>query len=120
MNLNEKIRKLRTEKKWSQAELAEKLDITPGHITRLETGKFTPSTEVVRKLSRIFDVSADFLLDDSIDNEYDQNVINSPLMKRIQLISSLDKQQQEAIMTIIDSMIKEKKMRDILNQSSVN
>src|SRR4030043_106752 len=47
---------LRNNKGWSQAELADKLSLSHGHITRLETGKFNPSTEVLKKLSLLLDV----------------------------------------------------------------
>jgi transcriptional regulator with XRE-family HTH domain len=118
MKLYEKIKSLRTQKDLSQAELAEKIGLSHGHITRIETGKFNPSTEVLKKIAELFDVSADFLLDDSADNEYDIEVKNKPLAERIKLISSLDDKQQDAIITIIDSMVKEKKMKEVLTQTS--
>src|SRR5271157_6509836 len=114
MTLHEKIKNLRIKKGLSQAELANEIGLSSGHITRLETGKFNPSTEVLKKLSQIFDISADYLLDDSTDNEYDIDVKNKPLADRIKLVSSLDEKQQEAVITIIDSMVKEKKMKEVL------
>ena len=118
MTLHEKIKNLRIKKGLSQAELANEIGLSSGHITRLETGKFNPSTEVLKKLSQIFDISADYLLDDSTDNEYDIDVKNKPLADRIKLVSSLDEKQQEAVITIIDSMVKEKKMKEVLTQSA--
>lgn len=118
MKLHEKIKNLRNNKDWSQAELAQKLGLSHGHITRLETGKFNPSTEVLKKISELFDISADFLLDDSTDSEFDIEIKNKPLSERIKLISSLDPKQQEAILTVIDSMVKEKKMKEVLTQNS--
>jgi transcriptional regulator with XRE-family HTH domain len=117
MKLYEKIKTLRNKKGLSQAELADKIDLSHGHITRLETGKFNPSTEVLKKIADLFDVSTDFLLDDSTDNEYDIDVKNRPLAEKIKLISTLDEKQQEAVITIIDSMVKEKRMKDVLTQS---
>jgi transcriptional regulator with XRE-family HTH domain len=120
MKIYEKIKQLRTSKNLSQAELAEKLDLSHGHITRLETGKFNPSIEVLKKIADLFDVSADYLLNDSIDGIYDTEIQNEPLNNKIKLISTLEPKQQEAIITVIDSMLKEKKMKEVLNQNLVN
>lgn len=120
MKLCEKIRKLRNNKDWSQVEFSKKLGITPGHVTRLETGKFNPSVEVLKKIAQLFEVSIDYLLDDTLDNEYDVGIKNEPLSDRIKIISSLDPKQQEAIMTIIDSMVKEKKMKEVLTHDLIN
>ena len=117
MELHEKIKTLRTQKGLSQAEFAEKIDLSRGHITRLETGKFNPSTEVLKKIANLFDVSTDFLLDDSSDTPYDIDMKNKPLADRLKLLSSLDEKQQEAIITIIDSMVKEKKMKEVLTNT---
>jgi transcriptional regulator with XRE-family HTH domain len=117
MKLHEKIKTFRTQKGLSQAEFAEKIGLSRGHITRLETGKFNPSTDVLKKIAVLFDVSADYLLDDSTDNEYDIDIKNKPLIERIKLISSLDEKQQEAVITIIDSMVKEKKMKEVLTHN---
>lgn len=118
MKLHEKIKNLRTQKGLSQAEFAEKIGLSRGHITRLESGKFNPSTDVLKKIANLFDVSADYLLDDSTDNEYDIDIKNKPLIEKIKLISTLDAKQQEAVITIIDSMVKEKKMKELLTQGS--
>jgi transcriptional regulator with XRE-family HTH domain len=117
MKLHEKIKSLRVKKGLSQAEMASKIGLSHGHITRLESGKFNPSTEVLKKIADLFDVSTDFMLDDSTNNEYDIDVKNKPLAEKIKLISSLDEKQQEAVITIIDSMVKEKKMKEVLTHS---
>ncbi len=62
MPLGEKIRQLRGERGWSQGELAARLGGDPGQISRYETGKISPSIDVVVKLAETFDVSADYLL----------------------------------------------------------
>jgi transcriptional regulator with XRE-family HTH domain len=64
MQLGEKIRQLRGERGWSQGELAARLGGDPGQISRYETGKISPSIDVVVKLAETFDVSADYLLID--------------------------------------------------------
>lgn len=61
MNISSRIKQLRTEKKWTQAELAERLGIRQKQISAYERGTNVPSTEVLIKLAETFDVSLDYL-----------------------------------------------------------
>lgn len=62
MKLGNKIRKLRTERGWTQSELAEKLSVSESAISYYETGKREPDTETLHKLATLFNVSLDYLL----------------------------------------------------------
>ena len=53
---------LRTEKGLSQEELAEKLFVTRQAVSRWENGETLPSTEVLKLLSKFFQVSINTLL----------------------------------------------------------
>jgi len=61
MGLGERIRKLRQERKWTQADLAERLGIQQKQISAYERGANYPSTEILIKLADTFDVSLDFI-----------------------------------------------------------
>ncbi len=56
------IKSLRKENKMSQAELAKQLNVTQQAIGKWETGKSTPDTDTLKRLSEIFNTSIDFLL----------------------------------------------------------
>lgn len=56
------ILKLRTEKGWSQDELAEKVFVTRQAVSRWENGDTTPNTETLKALSKLFNVSINTLL----------------------------------------------------------
>lgn len=64
MTINEKISVLRRNLGMSQDELAEKLDVSRQSVSKWESGKSLPETDKVLALSKLFNVSADFLLDD--------------------------------------------------------
>ena len=51
------IMELRTKNGLSQDELAEKVYVTRQAVSRWETGETTPSTEALKLLSKLFDVS---------------------------------------------------------------
>ena len=64
MKLSEKIFTLRKEKGLSQEELAEKLNVSRQAVSRWEGGSALPDATNVLQLSRLFEVSADYLLND--------------------------------------------------------
>jgi len=49
-----RIRELRTAKGWSQADLAEKLDVSRQSVNAVETGKFDPSLPLAFRIARLF------------------------------------------------------------------
>jgi transcriptional regulator with XRE-family HTH domain len=58
----ERLSKLRTEKKLSQAELASRLNIAKSTLAMYETDKREPSFETVERIADFFDVKVDYLL----------------------------------------------------------
>lgn len=58
----DKLKELRTNKKLSQTELAEKLGVSRGSISFYENGERTADIDFVYKAAQFFNVSADYLL----------------------------------------------------------
>lgn len=58
----DKLKELRTKKKLSQTELAEKLGVSRGSISFYENGERTADIDFVYKAAQFFNVSADYLL----------------------------------------------------------
>ena len=55
------IRRLRTDRGWTQEALAEQLHLTPQSVSRWETGQSLPDVSQVPQLARVFGVSTDTL-----------------------------------------------------------
>jgi putative transcriptional regulator len=49
-----RIRDLRAERGWSQAELADKLDVSRQTINAIETGRYDPSLPLAFAIARLF------------------------------------------------------------------
>lgn len=62
--MKNRIRVLRAERGWSQAELAEKLEVSRQSINAVETGKFDPSLPLAFRLARIFEMKIEEIFDD--------------------------------------------------------
>lgn len=64
MNLSEKITALRTERKLSQGDVAEKLEVSRQSVSKWETGQSVPELDKIVKLADLFGVSVDELVRD--------------------------------------------------------
>ena len=52
--MNNRLKVLRAERNWSQAELAVRLDVSRQAVNAIETGKHDPSLPLAFRLSRLF------------------------------------------------------------------
>ncbi len=71
MQLSEKILTLRKQSGMSQEELAEKLNVSRQAVSRWEVGSAQPDASNVLQLSKLFEVTADYLLNDEYESDRD-------------------------------------------------
>jgi putative transcriptional regulator len=62
--MRNRLRELRAERGWSQADLAEKLEVSRQSVNAIETGKFDPSLPLAFKIARLFGERIDQMFDD--------------------------------------------------------
>ena len=113
MTLSEKIIALRKEHKWSQKDIAEKVQIDHKNVSRWETGRSIPSTDAVAKLAEIFGVTTDYLLFDNVPRNGRVAINDSELLERFEEISTLNEKDKEAIKRVIDAMIFKNKVGEL-------
>jgi len=65
MPLGERIKALRAETGWSQAELAERVGDDGRQISRYENGRITPSLDALARIAEAFNTSLDYLVFDN-------------------------------------------------------
>ncbi|MCP4901279.1 MAG: helix-turn-helix transcriptional regulator [bacterium] len=61
--MKNRLKVLRAERNWSQAELAERLDVSRQTVNAVETGKYDPSLPLAFKIARIFAQSIEEIFD---------------------------------------------------------
>lgn len=66
--MKNRLRELRAERRWSQAALAERLDVSRQTINAIETGRYDPSLPLAFKLSRLFGLPIEEIFDDQPDD----------------------------------------------------
>lgn len=62
MNMGDKLKSLRTEKKLTQKQVSDMIGLAISAVSSYESGSRYPSYNVLVKLARIFHVSTDYLL----------------------------------------------------------
>jgi putative transcriptional regulator len=55
--MNNRIQELRTQRNWSQADLATRLDVSRQTINALERGRYDPSLPLAFKIARLFNLA---------------------------------------------------------------
>jgi putative transcriptional regulator len=62
--MKNRLKALRVERGWSQAELAEKLDVSRQSVNAIETGKYDPSLPLAFKIARLFGQAIEAIFQD--------------------------------------------------------
>jgi putative transcriptional regulator len=62
--MKNRLRVLRAERDWSQADLAERLEVSRQSVNAIETGKFDPSLPLAFKLARLFETTIEAIFSD--------------------------------------------------------
>lgn len=78
--LGKRIKNKRVENKLTQEQLGEMCELSAAHIGHIERGTRILSVEVLFKIAQVLNVSVDYLLFDSVEND---NILKSiaPMLK---------------------------------------
>jgi len=108
MAIGDKIQTLRKQQGWSQQQLAKKIGTSGPIIGRYERGEMTPSVEVAKKLADTFDVTLDYLVDDTGKAA---EIKDKAMLQRIMDIQALDTEDQKTIVHVLDSLLRDAKAK---------
>ena len=64
--MKNRLRVLRAEKGWSQAELAERLNIARQSVNAIENGKADPSLPLGMRIARLFGLTVEGVFEDEV------------------------------------------------------
>lgn len=99
---------LRKQKGWSQPELGKEIGTSGAIIGRYERGEITPSIEVAKKLADAFGVTLDYLVS---DKKVPNILQDKAMLDRWQVIDTLTPPEQERILSVMDSLVRDAKAR---------
>ena len=70
-DMRNRLKVLRAERNWSQAELAAHLDVSRQAVNAIETGKYDPSLPLAFKIGRLFEMRIEEIFDDGAEAGHD-------------------------------------------------
>lgn len=62
--MKNRLKVLRAERDWSQADLADKLEVSRQSVNAIETGKYDPSLPLAFRIARLFDLPIEQIFSD--------------------------------------------------------
>ncbi len=68
--MKNRLRVLRAERDWSQADLAQRLEVSRQSVNAIETGKFDPSLPLAFKLARLFELRIEEIFEDGDSDQW--------------------------------------------------
>lgn len=68
MSVGTKIRRLRLQNKWSQEELAHKLNVAQTSVSNFESNKTIPDFLVMQKVCEVFEVDFEYFIEENSTN----------------------------------------------------
>jgi transcriptional regulator with XRE-family HTH domain len=89
VKIGDRISELRKNKGWSQTELAKQIEASREAIGKYERNEAQPSVETAKKIADIFNVTLDYLVDNSSLPSLDKTIVNR--IKNIQQLNETDK-----------------------------
>ena len=98
--LRKQIEFLRRKKGWSQAELANRLHISPSTIGMYEQGRREPPIDVLVAMSKEFDVSIDYLITGThrISMDTETNLVKE---RNVEAFSALKNLSREELIVLL-------------------
>ena len=127
--IGSKITKLRKDLNLTQLELAEKIYVTPQAVSKWEKGRSVPSIDVLIGLTNLFNISIDYLLDNTeiLEDDYESMFKNysraaalnkfinskSPSKDVSKIFYLLNKSERELIISLIISKKLKIDLKDI-------
>ncbi|MEG2774649.1 MAG: helix-turn-helix transcriptional regulator [Acetivibrio sp.] len=103
-----RIRLYRNETGLSQEELAEKCDLHPTYIGQLERGEKNASIITIQKITKGLKIPMELLFKE-IDNTEEYNGM---IEKLIQIISNFNREEQKALLNVIQGILKFKNSKN--------
>jgi len=64
--MKNRLRVLRAEREWSQADLADRLEVSRQSVNAIETGKYDPSLPLAFRIARLFESSIEAIFTDEV------------------------------------------------------
>lgn len=115
ISFGERLKRLRQEKGWSQAKLAENLSVHQKQISSYERGLHFPQTELLIRIASLFNTSLDFLAFDDRDDIKQMKIADRDLLQKMEAVDQLPEEDKTIIKGVLDSFILKSQFQQLVN-----
>jgi len=109
-SFGKKLRECRSEKKFSQSELAKQIETYHSIIGKYERDEVKPTIDVVKRLANALDTTVGYLLGETEDRQ----LLKDPsMLRRLNDIAKFPEQDKACILYTLDAMINNVKLKEM-------
>ena len=113
MALGERIRQLRTERSWSQDELAAHVGSDARAISRYENGRITPSLDALVRIAEVFNVSLDYLAVEGAPRR-PLHVEDPGMTEQLAQAGELAPEDRTSLLNVLDALLTKTRVRAVV------
>jgi transcriptional regulator with XRE-family HTH domain len=121
MATGDRIRDLRVEKHWTQAELGKKLHVHQKQISMYERGMSRPSTEMLMRMAQLFGVTLEYLAHDAStgDATPKRQIQDRELLRRFETIDAFPEAYRTFAKEFLDLLILRRRFREMTTMDDI-
>ena len=114
MSFAQRLKKERTDKGFSQTELAKLVGIHYTQIGRYEKKGAQPSADILSRLANALEVSSDFLTNGTSDDLAESSLADKELLNHFKAIEKMSDEDKNVIKKLIDAFITKAKLKQLV------
>ncbi len=118
LDIGKRLKEIREEKRISQKELADSMDILPTQYSKVENGKVVPSIQTIVKAATALNVSTDEIIFGApVKSNFSEDAIKDPqFSERIKTINALSGEDKMIALHLFDLIVIKKQFKDMAKQ----
>lgn len=117
-SFGQRIRLLRQERGWTQAELGKKIHIVQKQVSSYERGVNVPSADVLVKIAEAFGVTLDYLAGEGA-GQRNVNIQDRELLRRFEVVAELPEQYRTFAKEMLDLLILKHRFQQLASHGPV-
>ena len=110
----ERLKELRKKKGFSQAQLAEMINVHFAQVSRYERGETKPNAEAMTKLAQALDTTTDYLMNGTVGDIIESAGLDKEIIARFKEVQQLDTAEKKVVLSLLDAFIAKSKIQGLL------
>ncbi|MCP4551338.1 MAG: helix-turn-helix transcriptional regulator [Bacteroidetes bacterium] len=117
MTIGMRIKRLRHERGWTQGQCALKIKAHQKQISKYERDVSMPSSKLLIRMAKIFNVSIDYLVFNDRESTYSMDIADRELVQKITEIDKLSEQDKIIVKGVLDTFIVKNRFQRLASEN---